>query len=260
MRLQGQVAVVTGGARGIGAAIAARFAREGAKVVVADADPMAGDDAVGAIREAGGEARFVACDVTDRSQIAAALDRTIEAYGGLDVVVANAGVIHNTPFLELDDATFARVMDVNVTGVFLTGQEAARRMVARGTAGRIITLASVNSVIAPFGLTAYNTSKGAVAQLTKSMAIELADSGIRVNAIGPGSVATDMFRAGVLTDPQAMDRVEMRTPMRRPADPDEIAGIAMFLAIDDSAYVTGQVIYADGGRLPLAQVMRPRPE
>ena len=255
MRLAGSVAVVTGAGRGIGAAIAARYAAEGAQVVLSDADPMAGDAAVGLARDAGGEARFVPCDVTDRAQVATLMDRAIEAYGGLDIVVANAGIIHNTPFLDLDDATFDRVIAVNVKGVFQTAQEAARRMVARGTAGRIITMASVNSVIAPFGLAAYNASKGAVAQLTKTMAIELADHGIRVNAIGPGSVATDMFRAGMLTDAAAMERVEMRTPLRRPADPDEIARVAVFLASDDSSYVTGQVIYADGGRLALSQVM-----
>lgn len=258
MRLANKVAVVTGAARGIGAAIARRFALEGAKVVVSDADPMVGDATVGAVREAGGEARFIACDVTDREQVAALMDRTIEAYGGLDIVVANAGIIHNTPFLELDDETFDRVIAVNLKGVFLTGQEAARRMVARGTPGRIVNTASVNSVIAPNSLAAYNASKGGVAQLTKTMAMELADHGIRVNAIGPGSVATDMLRAAIMTDNAAARRVEMRTPMRRPAEPDEMAGVAVFLASDDSSYVTGQVIYADGGRLSQGHVIEPR--
>lgn len=258
MRLQGQVAVVTGAARGIGAAIAKRFALEGARVVVSDADPMAGDASVGAIKEAGGEARFVACDVTDRAQVGALMDRAIDAYGGLDVVVANAGIIHNHPFLELDDATFDRVIAVNLKGVFVTGQEAARRMVARGTPGRIVNTASVNSVIAPSGLAAYNASKGGVAQLTKTMAMELADHGIRVNAIGPGSVATDMFRAAIMTDNEAMRRVEMRTPMRRASEPEEMAGVALFLASEDSSYVTGQVIYADGGRLAQGHVVQPK--
>lgn len=258
MRLKGKVAVVTGAARGIGAAIALRYALEGAKVVVSDADPMAGDTSVGAIKDAGGEARFVPCDVTDRAQVATLMDRAIEAYGSLDIVAANAGIIHNTPFLELDDATFDRVIAVNLKGVFYTGQEAARRMVERGIAGRIVNTASVNSVITPAGLAAYNASKGAVAQLTKTMAVELADHGIRVNAIGPGSVATDMFRSAMLTDPESMARMEMRTPMRRAAEPNEIAGVAVFLASDDSAYVTGQVIYADGGRLALSQIMLPK--
>lgn len=257
MRLQGQVAVITGAARGIGAAIAKRFALEGARVVVSDADPMAGDASVGAIKEAGGEARFVACDVTDRAQVAALMDWTIDAYGGLDIAVANAGIIHNHPFLELDDATFDRVVAVNLKGVFMTGQEAARRMVARGTHGRIVNTASVNSVIAPSGLAAYNASKGGVAQLTKTMAMELADHGIRVNAIGPGSVATDMFRAAIMTDNEAMRRVEMRTPMRRASEPEEMAGVALFLASEDSSYVTGQVIYADGGRLAQGHVVQP---
>ena len=230
MRLQGKVAVITGAARGIGAAIAERFAAEGAKVVAADMDPLAGDETVGRIRAAGNEARFVGCDVTSRQQVAALMDRAIEAYGSLDVVVANAGIIHNTPFLELDDATFDRVIAVNLKGVFYTGQEAARRMVDRGIKGIIVNTASVNAVIVPLGLAAYNASKGGVNQLTKTMAVELARHGIRVNAIGPGSVATDLFRSAMLTDPEAMDRVRSRTPLGRPAEPSEIAGAALFLA------------------------------
>ena len=255
MRLQGKVAVVTGAARGIGAAIAERFAAEGAKVVAADMDPMAGDAVIGGIKAAGGEARFVACDVTRRDQVAALMDRAIEAYGSLDVVCANAGIIHNTPFLELDDETFDRVVAVNLKGVFYTGQEAARRMVERGIAGKIVNTASVNAVIVPQGLAAYNASKGAVNQLTKTMAVELAPHGIRVNAIGPGSVATDLFRSAMMTDPEAMDRLRARTPLGRPADPAEIAGAVLFLATDDSAYFTGQTIYPDGGRLALSHVM-----
>lgn len=255
MRLQDKVAVVTGAARGIGAAIAERFAAEGAKVIAADLDPMVGDAVVGRIKAAGGEARFIACDVTRRDQVAALMDRAIEAYGGLDIAVANAGIIHNTPFLELDDDTFDRIMAVNVRGVFVTGQEAARRMVERGTPGVIVNTASVNAVIARAGLAAYNASKGAVNQLTKTMAVELARHGIRVNAVGPGSVATDLFKAGVMVDPTAMDALKLSTPLGRAAEPAEIAGAALFLASDDSAYFTGQTIYPDGGRLALSQVM-----
>ena len=128
-------------------------------------------------------------------------------------------------------------------------------MVERGIKGVVINTASVNAVIVVQGLAAYNASKGAVNQLTKTMAVELAPHGIRVNAIGPGSVATDLFRSAILTDPAAMDRVRSRTPLGRPAEPSEIAGAALFLATDDSAYFTGQTIYPDGGRLALSQVM-----
>jgi NAD(P)-dependent dehydrogenase (short-subunit alcohol dehydrogenase family) len=255
MRLNNKVAVVTGAARGIGAAIAERFAAEGARVVVADIDPVVGDATVARIKATGGEARFVACDVTRRDQVSALMDRALEAYGSLDVVAANAGIIHNTPFLELDDETVDRILAVNVKGVFLTGQEAARRMVERGVKGAIVNTASVNAVIARAGLAAYNASKGAVNQLTKTMAVELAPYGIRVNAIGPGSVSTDLFRAGVMVDPTAMDALRLSTPLGRAADPSEIAGAALFLASDDSAYFTGQTIYPDGGRLALSQVM-----
>ena len=247
--LEGVAAAAAAGAE----AAAARTAT--AMVVVADMDPLAGDETVGRIKAADGKARFVACDVTRREQMSALMDRALEAYGSLDIVVANAGIIHNTPFLELDDATFDRVIAVNLKGVFYTGQEAARRMVERGIKGIVINTASVNAVIVPIGLTAYNASKGGVNQLTKTMAVELARHGIRVNAIGPGSVATDLFRSAILTDPEAMDRVRSRTPLGRPAEPSEIAGAAMFLATDDSAYFTGQTIYPDGGRLALSQVM-----
>ena len=247
MRLQDKIAVITGAARGIGAAMAERFAAEGAKVVVADVDPVVGDETVGRIKAEGGEARFVPCDVTDRAQVAALMDRTLEAYGSLDIAAANAGIIHNIPFLELDDATFDRVIAINLKGVFLTGQEAARRMVERGINGTIINTASDNAVIVPYGLAAYNASKGGVGQLTKTMAIELAPHGIRVNAIGPGSVATDMFRSAMLTDPEAMDRVRARTPLGRPAEPSEIAACALFLASEEASYITGADLLVDGG-------------
>jgi glucose 1-dehydrogenase len=258
MRLQNKIAVITGAANGIGAATAVRFAAEGAKVVVSDRDPKAGDAVVAAIKASGGEARFQACDVTDRAQVAALMECALDAYGSLDVVCANAGIIHSTPFLDLDDETWRRVLDVNLTGVFYTGQEGARRMVARGIKGAIVNTASVNAVIVPHKLAAYNASKGGVNQLTKTMAMDLAQYGIRVNAVGPGSVATDMFRSAMLQDPEGAERMRLRTPMERAAEPEEIAAAILFLASDDASYFTGQTIYPDGGRSAMAQIVPKR--
>jgi len=258
MRLKDKVAVVTGAANGIGRAVAVRFAAEGAKVIVADRDPEGGQETVSSLKEAGGEGRFVACDVTDRRQVAACMDAALEGYGGLDIVSANAGLIHSTPFLDLDDETWHRVISVNLNGIFYTGQEAARRMADRGIKGSIVNTSSINAVVVPHGLAAYNASKGGVNQLTKTMAVDLAPYGIRVNAVGPGSVATEMFKSAMLKNPDGLEKMRMRTPMERAAEPAEIAAAILFLASDEASYFTGQTIYPDGGRLAMSQVMPKR--
>lgn len=258
-RLDGKVAVVTGAANGIGRAIVERFVAEGASVMMADIDAEAGERAAREISgQTDGAARFRACDVSDRASVSALMDHALETFGGLDIVCANAGIIHSTPFLELDDETWRRVLDINLTGVFLTGQEAARRMVERGIKGAIVNTASVNAVIVPHGLAAYNASKGGVNQLTKTMAVDLAQYGIRVNAVGPGSVATDMLRSAMLSNPEGAERIRMRTPMERAAEPSEIASAILFLASDDASYFTGQTIYPDGGRLAMSQIVPKR--
>ena len=179
---------------------------------------------------------------------------TCRTFGGLDILVNNAGIIHGADFLELAEADFDRVLRVNLKGAFLVGQAAARRMVAQVKAGKppgtIVNMSSINAVVAIANHTPYCVSKGGIDQLTKVMALALAPHGIRVNAIGPGSIMTDML-ASVNTNPEAKRRLLSRTPLGRIGDPSEIAAIAAFLASDDASYITGQTIYADGGRLPL---------
>jgi glucose 1-dehydrogenase len=252
MKLRNKVAIVTGGARGIGLAIAKRYVAEGARVTIADIERTAGAAASGALGEA--KCRYVAADVGNARDADNVVAETCAAFGGLDILVNNAGIVHAADFLDLAEADFDRVLRVNLKGAFLTGQAAARRMVAEVKAGKppgaIINMSSVNAVVAIANQVPYCVSKGALAQLTKVMALSLAPYGIRVNAIGPGSIMTDILKV-VATDKEAKRRLLMRTPLGRVGEPDEIAAIAAFLASEDASYITGETIYADGGRLGL---------
>ena len=250
MRLKGQVAVITGAARGIGRAVAERFAREGAKVVLADVLENEGETAAEAIQEAGFDAVFVPCDVGDKDAITALMDRAVAAYGRIDCAVANAATVVKGDFLDMSEEDFDRVIRINLRGAFLTGQAAARKMVAQGHGGTIINMSSINAVVAIPEIAPYVVAKGGLNQLTKVEALALADNGIRANAIGPGSIATEMVKQ-VNDDPAKWRGIMSRTPMKRLGEPDEIAQIAVFLASADSSYMTGQCLYADGGRLAL---------
>jgi NAD(P)-dependent dehydrogenase (short-subunit alcohol dehydrogenase family) len=249
MRFAGQVAVVTGGANGIGRACAEAFGAAGAAVVVADIDAEAGPAVARAIEAAGGRATFIKTDVGDAAQAQRLIDRTIAAFGRLDVLINNAGIIRTAEFLEISEADFDAVLRVNLKGVFLVGQAAARAMVAQGK-GAIVNMSSTNAVVAIPNQVPYATSKGGVNQLTKVMALALADKGVRVNAIGPGSILTDLLRV-VMSDEAARRKILSRTPMGRCGEPSEVAKVALFLASDDASYLTGQCIYPDGGRLAL---------
>ena len=250
MRLKDKVALVTGASRGIGLACAKAMAAEGAKVVLADVEIGAGETAAEEIQAGGRDAVFVACDVGDKRQVDAMVESAVAAYGRLDCAVANAGIVHACDFLELAEEDFDRVLRVNLKGVFLTGQAAARQMVAQGTPGTIINMSSVNAVMAIPAITSYVVAKGGVNQLTKVMALALAENGIRVNAIGPGSIMTDVFQQ-VVNDEAAVGGILSRTPLGRVGEPEEVAKVAVFLASEDSSYITGQTIYPDGGRLAL---------
>jgi glucose 1-dehydrogenase len=253
MRLSGKVAIVTGGAKGIGRAIVERYLAEGASVMIADVDAAAGEAAVDALAESGPVA-FMQTDVSD----SAAVERLVAAcearFSKIDILVNNAGIVHKADFLDLAEADFDRVLRVNLKGAFLCGQAVARRMadaVKRGDApGTIVNMSSVNAVFALPDQVGYSVSKGGLNQLTKTMALSLAPYGIRVNAIGPGSIMTELL-AAVASDEGAKARILSRTPLGRIGDPSEIASVATFLASDDASYVTGQTIYADGGRLGL---------
>jgi glucose 1-dehydrogenase len=249
MRFAGQVVIVTGGAHGIGRACAEAFAAEGASVVVADVDDEAGTKVVDDIKAAGGAARFIRTDVGEAAQAQRLVAETLESFGRLDVLINNAGIIKTADFLEISEADFDAVLRVNLKGVFLVGQAAARAMVERGK-GAIVNMSSANAVVAIANQVPYVTSKGAVNQLTKVMALALADKGVRVNAIGPGSILTDLLKV-VMDDDAARRRILSRTPMGRCGEPAEVAKVALFLASDDASYLTGQCIYPDGGRLAL---------
>jgi NAD(P)-dependent dehydrogenase (short-subunit alcohol dehydrogenase family) len=263
MRVKDQVVVITGAAAGIGYGCAQRFAAEGAKVVLSDIDRAKGEEAAERLQGEGAEAVFVACDVGDKAQVGALIDSAVAAFGRLDALVANAGIVKAGDFLEFSEADFDAVIRVNLKGVFLCGQAAARQMVKQGprtgggtgggpdgTCGAIVNMSSINAVVAIPSITPYCVAKGGVNQLTKVMALALADKGIRVNAIGPGSINTEMVRA-VNDDPAAWARIMARTPMGRLGEPEEMGNIAVFLASSDASYITGQTIYADGGRLGL---------
>lgn len=250
MRLKDKVAIVTGAAQGIGEACARRFAAEGAKVVVSDVQAEKGEQVVRSIRDAGGEATFQACDVGDKREVEALIQAAVDAYGRLDIHLNNAAILIAKDFLELTEEDWASTLRVNLTGFFLAGQAAAKRMVAQGEGGAILNMSSINAVVAIPAVAPYTACKGGVLQLTKSMALALAPHGIRVNAVGPGTIATEMGKK-MMADDEARRRVMSRTPLGRAGEPDEVARVALFLASDDASYVTGQTVYCDGGRLGL---------
>ncbi len=255
MRLDGKVTVITGAAQGIGLGCAEEFAAHGAKVVLSDvlADRCE-EEAQRIAAEFGVETLAIHCDVSKQDDVDALFEKALDHFGTLDVTVANAGIIKAGSILELSADDFDQVMGVNLRGVFLTGQAAAKTMVAKGVKGAIVNMASTNAVVAIPNQVAYVTSKGGVVQLTKAMALGLAEHGIRVNGIGPGSIMTDVLKS-VMNDEAARNMILSRTPLRRIGDPREIGQVAVFLASDYASYLTGQTIYPDGGRLSLNYVV-----
>lgn len=251
MRLAGKIAIVTGAASGIGRACAALFAKEGARVVIADVDQAKGLDTAAALGRGGAEVVFTRCDVGEAADAKALIAHCIGRFGRVDVLVNNAGIIKTADFLELSEADWDAVLRVNLKGAFLVGQAAARAMVEQGTGGSIVNMSSVNAVLAIADQTPYVASKGGLNQLTKVMAIALADKGIRVNAIGPGSILTDLLKSAVMSNEAARQKILSRTPLGRCGEPEEVAKLALFLASDDSSYMTGQCVYIDGGRMAL---------
>lgn len=245
-RLAGKTAIVTGASNGIGAAIAERFVAEGASVLLTDLAEQTGD----ALARRLGQ-RFLRADVASAADRAALFDAAAQHWGRLDILVNNAGVMHSAELDELTEEAFDRVIAVNVKAATFATQAAARLMQQGGS---IINLSSVNAVLAIPNQIPYAISKGAIRQLTNVTAVSLAPRGIRVNAIGPGTIMTEMGRT-VLQGEEQRRRILSRTPLGRLGDPEEIASVAVFLASDESSYITGQTIYADGGRLGLNYTM-----
>jgi glucose 1-dehydrogenase len=249
--LAGKTAIVTGAARGIGAACSRAFAEHGAQVVMGD---LLGQEVTSSAesiaRDTGVDTLAVQMDVSHEPDCEALLANCIERFGQCDILLNNAGIIAPGSILDVSTEDFDRVLAVNLRGSFLLGRAVAKHMVERGIRGTIINMSSTNAVVTIPDQLAYTTSKGGVGQLTKVMAMELAARDIRVNAIGPGSISTDLL-AVVMKDERARKRILSRTPLGRTGDPSEVASVAVFLASDYASYVTGQTIYPDGGRLAL---------
>lgn len=253
-RLQGKVALVTGASSGNGRAIALRYAAEGAAVVCADIRPLpiegSWEDPVATheeIERLGGRAAWAACDVTDGAQVTAAVQTALDAFGGLDIAVANAGISPKAhPLRDEPFEDYKRVQAINVDGAWWTCREASRAMVEQGRGGSIVTLASIAGITGVQTGNHYNMSKGAVVQLTRTLAVELAPHMITVNAICPGWVRTAMTR-DMWDEPDRLADLERRTPMARLGEVEDIAGAAFFLASDDSRWLTGAILPVDGG-------------
>jgi NAD(P)-dependent dehydrogenase (short-subunit alcohol dehydrogenase family) len=244
MRLSGKIATVTGAASGIGRGSALRFAEEGADVALADLNEGGLEETAHEVRALGRRAIVVPTDVRERAQVERLVARTVDELGGIDIMLANAGVGSGAPFLESTDEQYDRILDTNLRGVYLCGQAAAQAMVARGAGGSIINIASTYAEVTAPRSSVYSASKGGVRMLTKGMAVELGAHGIRVNCIGPGWIRTGM---NPLTDEARVARILDGVPLGRIGTPREVAGAALFLASDDAAYVTGIILFVDGG-------------
>jgi glucose 1-dehydrogenase len=251
MNLKDKTAIVTGAARGIGAACARAFASHGARVVLADIDDKGCRSTASEIESStGSETLSIRTDVAEQAQCEALLTSCLERFGQCDILLNNAGIIRAGSILDVSIEDFDRVLSVNLRGTFLLSQVVARHMVEKGIKGAIINMSSTNAVVAIPNQLAYATSKGGVRQLTNAMAMALAPYDIRVNAIGPGSIQTDML-GQVMQDDAARRVILSRTPLGRAGAPEEVAMVAVFLASDYASYITGQTIYPDGGRLGL---------
>ncbi len=245
MRLEGKVAIISGGARGMGAAEARLFAQEGAKVVIADVLEEEGRQVEAQISESGVQALFLLLDVTNESDWSNAVSATVTRFGKLDILVNNAGISGRSAVGRTDVETWDRVMDINAKGVFL-GTRAAIPEMRRVGGGSIINISSIYGLVGSGGSAAYQASKGAVRLLTKSTAIQYAGEGIRANSVHPGFITTPMTEA-IAVDPDRNQRVLANTPLGRWGEPEDVAYGVLFLASDESSFMTGSELVIDGG-------------
>ncbi len=239
------IALITGAAQGIGFACAQALSEDGCRIVLCDINE---DGVKAAADKLGHNSVALACDVGDPQQIKTLFDTVEKDVGIVSVLVNNAGIAAPGDFLNTTLEQFQQVIDVNLTGTFVALQRAAQSMVKHNMTGSIVNMSSINAIVAIPTIAAYCASKGGVMQLTKSAALALAPHGIRVNAVGPGSIDTAMM-AGVNANPEAMNTVLSRTPLKRVGSPREIADTVAFLASSKASYITGETIYVDGGRL-----------
>jgi len=245
IRLEGKVAIVTGGAQGIGEAYSVGMAREGAKVVIADVNEELGKKLAEQIKNEGGSALFVKTDVSRKADADTLVQRAVEEYGRLDILVNNAGIIETAPVGETTEEMWDKQLAVNVKGVYFCSQAAAKTMVKQKS-GKIINISSIAAIGAQPGLCAYSSTKGAVLTMTRVFALELCPSNIQVNAILPGTMNTGMAKCA-MTDPEWTKHVIQSVPMGRLGKTDDLLGAVFFFASDDSSYCTGQTLIVDGG-------------
>ncbi|MBX2885515.1 MAG: SDR family oxidoreductase [Granulosicoccus sp.] len=242
-----KIALITGGAQGIGYACAEAIAEDGARIVLADINA---EGVAAAAKKLSNDTLAIACDMGKPDQVLAMFDQIESEVGYVSILVNNAGIANPGDFLKTSLEDFQKVIDINLTGTFVALQRAAQGMVKKGIQGSIVNMSSINAQVAIPSIPAYCASKGGVMQLTKSSALALANHGIRVNAVGPGSIDTAML-AGVNADPEAMKKVMSRTPLQRIGTAEEVANVVAFLASEKASYVSGETIYIDGGRLAM---------
>lgn len=249
MRLQNKVAIITGAGTGIGRGIAIRFAQEGAAVVIDYVGkPDSAAEVVQQIEGSGGKALAVEADVTNPDHVQSLITQTIQKFGQLDILVNNAGVEWKIPFLEIPLETWQKTIAIDLTGPFLCAQAAAKRMVQQGSGGRIINISSVHEDLPMVTNSAYCAAKGGLRMLMRTICVELAPHGITVNNIGPGAIDTPMD-AALKAQPALMQQLLAEIPMGRMGKPEEIGGLATYLASDEAGYITGSTYFIDGGML-----------
>jgi glucose 1-dehydrogenase len=244
--LQNRSYIVTGAAQGIGEACARLLTTNGAKVALWDVDDARGHALAAELKQP-----YLHCDVSNKAQVDAALAATVTAFGRVDGLVNNAGIFKAAPFLDISEADWDAVIGVNLKGSFLVGQAVARQIVSQGSAGAIVNMSSVNGRLTIPSIASYNASKGGIDQLTRVMALALADQNIRVNGVAPGTIATELAAKAVLTSDEAKARIMSRTPMKRLGEPSEIASVVAFLLSDGASYMSGETVLVDGGRMTL---------
>lgn len=243
MRLKDKVAIITGGANGIGLAACKKFVAEGAKVIMADFDEQSGNVQVNLLRELGHEITFLKVDVTDRGSVDLLIANTLKTYGAIDILINNAGITRDSMLLKMEPSDFQRVLDVNINGVFNCTQAVVPHFIEKSS-GKIINTSSVTGVYGNVGQTNYAASKAAVIGMTKSWAKEFGRKGIQVNAVAPGFISTSM----VEKIPQAMlEKMASAVSLQRLGQPEDVANAYLFLASNEADYITGHVLHIDGG-------------